>query len=107
MDEEWGPWQAHDGGRCPFKPGQVGKFRCRSGLERVWTNGAMTFKKDGTDSRFSPGSKRVSIWAWAERTEPMWFDAMEWCLKKPKGLQILENLLENLPAPSRELVTVP
>lgn len=32
---------------------------------------------------------------------------MEWCLKKPKGLQILENLLENLPAPSRELVTVP
>ena len=104
-NEEWGPWIKHDGGRCPLKVGQVAKFRCRNGLERVWGKGS--FDQNGNDKPLNPNGKNFNIWLWMERTEPKWFDAMEYQIKKPKGLTILESLIASLPTPVKQLQLTP
>lgn len=106
-NEEWGPWIKHDGGPCPLKKGQIAKFRCRNGVERVWRYPGMTFNRGGDDYEYPPEVPRISIWAWGERREPIWFDAMEYQIKKPKGLTILENLIANLPVPVKVLQLTP
>lgn len=106
-NEEWGPWIKHDGGKCPLKAGQVAKFRCRNGLERVWVNGGSSFQQDGTDYQPGPEVPIVNIWLWKERPLTYWFDAMEYQIKKPKGLTILENLIASLPTPVKQLQLTP
>ena len=106
-NEEWSPWIKHDGGNCPLKVGQVAKFRCRNGLEKVWVYGGKSFKMDGTEYKAAPEQKIVSIWQWRGRPEAYWFDAMEYQIKKPKGLTILENLIASLPTPVKQLQLTP
>ena len=106
-NEEWGPWTSHDGGPCPLKKGQVAKFRCRNGLEKVWVCGGSPFKQDGTEYQSRSGVRKVNIWLWGGRSEPYWCDAMEYQIKKPKGLTILENLIANLPVPVKVLQLTP
>lgn len=106
-NEEWGPWTSHDGGPRPLKKGQVAKFRCRNGIERLWTGPGQTFDQKGNELECRPNTFKVDIWTWGERTKPYWCDAMEYQIKKPKGLKILESLIANLPVPVKVLQLTP
>ena len=104
MSDEWGPWIEHDGRGCPIEV--MGKvievyWRPEDGDESNWRHGI--FLVD--DLRAS-----CATW-WAELYEgrgahqywngesflrgPYWID--HYCIRRPRGMVVLDALLENLP----------
>lgn len=93
MREEWGPWIEHDGSGCPC----VGMY-----AQWVWDNGVIREGIAGI-SRVNPITGEVlgarkgcgpNVWDWA--TKPI-RRAIRYRIRKPRGMTILESLLENLP----------
>ena len=93
MSEEWGPWIDHDGRGCPC----VGML-----VEGVFLN-AMALRDDPSfivgvqEDReiFIAGSDGGGSWDWSNW--PHYSKIIRYRIRKPKGLTILEGLLENLP----------
>ena len=86
MSEEWGPWIEHCGTKQPVKDG-------------TWV---YVLLRDGdTDEYYAEdfGWEWNSIFAYPEG------DIIRYRIRKPKALQQLKHLIENLPAPSKETVT--
>ncbi len=91
MTEEWGPWIEHDGQGCPCV-GMVVHVVCRSGEQAVVIAGEQCAKAgvsvNGIES------------AWVYSPYKILFSRNEiirYRIRKPKGLTILEGLLEDLP----------
>jgi hypothetical protein len=84
MSEEWGPWIEHDGKGFPLARGQVAHLIYRSGDEEITIVGL-----------FRGGEPDVvgSSWHWGAG----WDEIIRYRIRKPRGLTILEGLLENLP----------
>jgi hypothetical protein len=76
-NDEWGPWIEHDGSdKCPFQPGMfVQTVDIKAKYERCWTGFIF------------PEFLRLFGWNFVIRYR----------IRKPRGLTILEGLLENLP----------
>ena len=97
MSDEWGPWIEHDGRGCPcvgawaqrvISTGGVGKFAESGGQERVIEG----IVKDGP----------LSAWDWSNYLKinargRLVAKIIRYRIRKPRGLTILESLLENLP----------
>lgn len=92
---EWSEWQAHDGKHCP-----VGVYVQTHSHEddEVW-EGIAGLEPGAT----IPGP---SAWLWAlfEEGQPQYGDVIEFRIRKPKGLTILESILNDLPAPTKPTV---
>lgn len=85
MSEEWGPWIEHDGRGCPCA-GRVVEGERRSGVVETWVAGTLNVGGHG------------SMWVWGTCV-PKFRDleVVRYRIRKPRGLTILEGLLENLP----------
>ena len=88
--EEWGPWIEHDGRGCPV----VGMW-----VHRVYdmvavdvSDGVLKNEKIG---RVKDAGSRS--WSWTRG----YARVIRYRIRKPRGLAILENLIENLPQPVR------
>lgn len=90
MSDEWGPWIEHDGKGCPC----VGKFVHvvfdRPGIS---PDGTITSEEFGI-----AGQHGGESWLWL----PVYTRVIRYRIRKPRGLTILEELLQSLPAPERE-----
>lgn len=83
-DEEFGPWIEHDGTGCPVPNGTIVIARYRGGFDicaKVTANGRV--------AHLNP---------WVHREGDL--GIIRYRVKKPRGLTILEGLLENLPTPT-------
>lgn len=89
MSDEWGPWTEHDGKGMPAEV--VGRF-----THRIHDCGDCL--RDGFGiSGFAPEN-----WDWSKvgmsvRTGGIATRIIRYRIRKPRGLTILEGLLENLP----------
>ena len=83
MSEEWGPWIEHDGTDCPIS---AGKYIMAQGTSGKIVQGTIV------DPSNSYG------WNWSGRRLMMGY-VIRYHIRKPEGLIILEQVLENLPAP--------
>lgn len=88
MSEEWGPWIEHDGRGCPPEI-CVGKF-----MQAKYRNG-----------KLHGGLIRSTIlnapnWFWPKRSGKIFdTDCMEYRIRKPKGLTILEEIAQGIKQP--------
>ncbi len=78
MTDEWGPWIEHDGKGCPC----VGEF-------------VHTVHHHGYEFLGIAGSGGGRSWDWSNA--PWYSRIIRYRIRKPRGLTILEGLLENLP----------
>jgi len=79
--DEWGPWQYHDGKGCPC----VGKY---AEVEHEWHNGS-------TDTLMIPCVKGECGW---NGRDDEW-NVIRYRIKKPRALLDLIQLIADLPAP--------
>ena len=86
-DNEWGEWIIHDGKGCPCR-GMVVEAIRRNG-ERIGPYIAMTIRKG------NPEEGSAISDSWVHLPKPT--DIIRYRIRKPKGLQILEALLQDLP----------
>ena len=77
---EWGPWQEHDGKGCPC----VGHF-----VEAV-------IKGNKTGRTWTATGRALGGRSWFHNSSGVSF-IIRYRIRRPKGLTILEGLLENLP----------
>ena len=83
MSEEWGPWIEHDGGPRPVKPGTV--------CHLVYQDGEHFIGPIGVGAG---GTEIGSV------DEPWggWCPIIRYRIRRPKALQQLIHMVENLPA---------
>lgn len=89
MSEEWGPWIEHDGKGCPC----VGEF-----VHLVAYGGQEDLGVPTSGLSVPPPPGFWNTWFWD--SIPPWKSAarvIRYRIRKPRGLTILEGLLENLP----------
>jgi len=84
VSEEWGPWIDHDGRGCPCVGEMVQAYFRSSITGRVWLYETVAVA----------GSMGGYSWDWINKHYSL---IIRYRIRKPKGLKILEGLLENLP----------
>ena len=82
MSEEWGPWSEHDGGPRPVPRGTFCHVLYEDGDEVIGPVG-VGFDGRGINTELEPWGDPVLI--------------VRYRIRKPRGLTILEGLLEELP----------
>ena len=81
MSEEWGPWIEHSGKGCPLPNGTF--------VNAIYCDGTEIYGMVEANGR----PLRYNAWVWSE-----WGgNVIRYRIRKPKGLQILEALLQELP----------
>lgn len=101
MSEEWGPWIEHDGSGCPIKRGELAEIVWADGTSVIAFNSGQSAKEAGVNKwRPYSGPLFASSWVWSEIGTKIPVARYRIC--KPRGLIILESLLQDLPAPVRE-----
>lgn len=92
---EWGPWIEHDGnGIKPFGIGFYVK------VEWGTPDGHVKGSFEGLSSH--PYGRRKG-WHW-EKDYPRFHAVIRYRIRKPLGLTMLETILNELPAPTKETV---
>lgn len=101
MSEEWGPWIKHDGAQPTDLPrGARVDLRIDIGTGRIYLRSGDRF--DGTYPGFFWRMKPIKA-GWFRYKFRRVCDDQAYCpiveyrIRKPRGLTILEGLLENLP----------
>lgn len=84
---EWGPWIEHDGMPVPHLAGEW--------LHIIGADG-----REGEGMLKFAGAKG-SLWRWKTILKSHWSKRIiRYRIRKPRGLIILQDLIENLPAPT-------
>ena len=97
MSDEWGPWIEHDGKGCPCV-GQYVRVDLRNGVTREVIAG-----EECRRAGVSVNGERSS-WVWMARTAyQRGYEVIRYRIRRPRGLTILQDLIENPPAPVREM----
>jgi len=91
VSEEWGPWIDHDGRGCPCVGEVVMAEKTITGIEGPFIAGADSMK------RFGRTDVPQSAWFRAKHPEYLGNKIIRYRIRKPKGLTILEGILDNLP----------
>lgn len=97
--DEWGPWIAHDGKGCPCIGAMVRSEDRRGSIEEHIAGGMLIFP-DGSRYNGPRRSAFFCAWVWDDGG-PLGLKITRYQIKKPRGLTILEGLLESLPEPER------
>ena len=98
-DENWGPWIEHDGKGCPCR-GALVQGTHRDGRTEEWVAGrVLMFGKAFLGEHTGVTPTKYCAWSWALPENGVTPDnhVMRYRIRKPKGLTILEALLEDLP----------
>ena len=85
MTEEWGKWHSHNGIGCPVPDGTYVKVLFSDGviLEGMVDHPGPIFLNDGQwDWQFCSGTILALI--------------VEYCIRKPKGMKVLEEIIEEV-----------
>jgi hypothetical protein len=90
QQDEWGPWIEHDGKGCPCK-GQYGEVIFGDGDVFIGVFGHAGKTKNGDTVLASNG--RMRSWEWVEGFHKV----IRYRIRKPRGMAILEALLQDLP----------
>lgn len=103
MSEEWGPWIGHDGNGCPCAGMYVQIMRANSDVaEGIAT---MMGKYWCRVPRQYQNERRIigieSWWNWVSH-HPRFGEIINYRIRKPKGMKMLEQLLQDIPAPAKE-----
>lgn len=85
-EEEWGPWISHTPGPCPV---MVGVYIMIDAV-KPWSGEIITL--EGVVSQ-----ENTTHEVWYSYGDGVWGRITRYRIKKPKGLKILEEILENLP----------
>lgn len=96
MSEEWGPWIEHDGKGQPVPTGTVGEAELRCGRVAPFCAGLGSTRA----GPYSPPKNYhgTSAWHWGGKPRVYVGDeVIRYRIRKPRGLTILEGLLENMP----------
>lgn len=93
-DEEFGPWIEHDGGPRPVPAGTICHlvFADRRTMQPI-------FELIGPVGRLTQGDPGTGS-SWLSTAKDHRPFILRYRVKKPRGLTILEGLLENLPTPT-------
>lgn len=91
MSDEWGPWIEHDGSGCPC-PGLYVATVAPTGREMEHI--AHGIACDGFGRRYPVEKATADAWVWRE---PEFDSVIRYRIRKPKGLTVLEGLLEDVP----------
>lgn len=92
MTDEWGPWIEHDGRGCPVRGMMVEIIRRNGsgfGPYRAYTLSV------GNPTEGDPQEDN-----WVHLPKPR--DIIRYRVRRPKALQQLIQMVENLPAPSKQ-----
>lgn len=94
MSEEWGPWEEHGGRSVPVSIGALVNAIFDDGDEAVFREGS----NDLSESRegMEVSGEGTAGWVWDETPYP-YTKIIRYRIRKPKGLQILEAILQDLP----------
>lgn len=96
MSEEWGPWIEHDGKGCPVIKGET--------VETVFSQPFGEEVGQGVAGSGGGGSwawrkiRYVGIVCYDESSAPI----IRYRVRRPRALQQLIQVVENLPAPSKQ-----
>lgn len=92
-DEEWGPWVEHDGKGCPVVGCYVG---CEVDRDIIV---AMCDAKVTGPRSFEAivRSDKGRSWWWSSG----FVRILRYRVRKPKGIKVLEGLIQNLPVPTK------
>ena len=85
MAEEWGPWVQHDGRGCPVPAGTIVEVVCEDRF------GYLKHEIGCTDG------DSYSSWDWS--LYPELKRILRYRKKKPRGLKMLEDAMQDLDAP--------
>ena len=96
MSEEWGPWIEHDGRRRPVADGTICEVQYAHGGVRLITAGSKNVFKVGRRSEIGYYGPLYAS-SWVHSGEGNFAPIIRYRIRKPRGLTILEGLLENLP----------
>lgn len=96
--EEWGPWVEHDGMTRPVPKGTYVSVYLRSGAVVEAITGRNGVMPDGTLVRGYVGD----AWLWGSIPGMEAAEVVRYRVRKPRALQQLREMIENLPAPERE-----
>lgn len=100
MSEEWGRWIEHNGKGYPLRHGQYYQCVFSDGDEGATISGCGVpyYSKMGVSmTDYGPGSYCPS-WEWADG----WVPVIRYRVRRPKALQQLIQMVEKLPAPSKQ-----
>jgi hypothetical protein len=94
-DEEWGPWVEHDGNGCPC----VGMYvhMVLDGISKIDINTRTQHINGGRELVGIASGGRS--WFWDKSLRKI----IRYRVRKPKGLKMVEELIQNLPAPTKEM----
>ena len=96
MSDEWGPWVEHDGKGCPVGAGI--RLRVR------WQDLETTFYEEGWSHDLLDEAWDWSCFGHVNRNGQVIGRILAYSIRKPRALQQLIDLVENLPAPEPERV---
>ena len=97
MKEEWGPVIYHDGLEDSRpKVGMIVRIKNRRGEVITFQRGCGLIIGGPRTGQKSTSDRGRNIWNW-KTFLPHLSDVISYQIKKPKGLQVLEKLLNNLP----------
>jgi hypothetical protein len=106
-ETEWGPWIDHDGTGCPVVGMWVHGVE-RGGFEDIWIAGTVLVEG------FTPVGRVVNLqswrcrWSWAVSGNVVerFHHIIRYRVRKPRALRELIEMVENLPAPQKQLEEV-
>lgn len=106
-NEEWGPWIDHDGKGQPISDGTIYQAELEGKTER-WRNSGIILSMSGNRVIIINVAKGQKSWDWSN-FNTICFEGsvgripkvIRYRVKKPKGLTMLEELLQNLPVPTK------
>ena len=115
QDEEFGPWHTHCGSVDPVPKGTVVEVVRANGVREVITRGmGPTLRRCSDAEQRYWRSKRLAglsvvrdgrvmscAWLW-KGFGPKFNDIIEYRIKKPRGMVILEEILNSLPTPTKQ-----
>ena len=103
-DDIWGPWIDHDGKGCPCSGAMVESVDA-GGVAMVHIAGGISVHPVTGEWRARYVDEDLcDLWDWAECAAYGSYDAriVRYRIRKSRGLILLQELIENLPAPVRE-----
>lgn len=93
----WTDWITHDGKGCPLPDGTYVSVKRANGVYAEFAVGMHSVAYEAP-SWYREAKKKAgrSTWIWIS-SKPQYVDVAEYRVRKPKGLTMLEELLEKLP----------
>ena len=91
---DWGPWIEHDGNGCPCK-GQLVKVERFNGNVDLFVAWTRIYQPERSDT-----DENTSSWAYKI---PTGRKIKRYRIRKPRGLQILEERLAEIDSPIQEI----